>query len=243
MGAEAGSVEADERKMIENIFMLDDITAEDTMTQTTDMVALNSTYTIRELSHIVTETGFSRFPVYTGNIDHIDGILYAKDLMAALLKDPQQANKLKIKDLVRPAIFVPEQKRLDILMREFQQEKKHVAIVVNEYGETRGLITLEDILEEIVGDINDEGDRSDASIHKINSKTIIVNADVDVGDIEEVLNVELHEESHKTIAWVILNELGRVPEKGDEFTLKNVKIIIMEAEETKIKRVKLIKIR
>lgn len=243
MGSESGNVEAAEREMIENIFTLNDVTAEDVMTQATDMVAINLSLSPKETLHIMMETGFSRLPVYSGNIDNIEGILYAKDVMEELVHFTGPAEDLKLRPLVKPAMFVPEQKALDDLLRAFQKEKKHIAIVVNEYGETRGLVTLEDILEEIVGDISDEQDEESAAIRRVNSKTIVVDADVDIDDIQEILEVTIHEEVHKSIAWFILNELGEVPEKGDELTAGNVKIIIEEAEETKIKRVKLIKIR
>lgn len=243
MGSESGNVEAAEREMIENIFTLNDVTAEDVMTQATDMVAINMNSSPKEILHIMMETGFSRLPAYSGNIDHIEGILYGKDVMEELVHFKGPVEDLKLRPLVKPAMYVPEQKALDDLLKSFQREKKHIAIVVNEYGETRGIITLEDILEEIVGDISDEQDEDSGSIRRINSKTIVVDADVDIDDIQEVLDVEIHDEVHKSIAWFILNELGEVPEKGDELTAGNVKIIIEEAEESKIKRVKLIKIR
>ena len=243
MGSEQGTVEEDEREMIENIFTLNDVSAEDVMTHSNDMVSISHTIDMRDVLHIVVETGFSRFPVYAGNIDNIEGILYTKDLMTAVVQDETKIDQLKLRELIKPAVFVPEQKPLDSLLHTFQNERKHIAIVVNEFGETRGLITLEDILEEIVGDITDEQDEENSAINHINAKTILVDADVDVGDIEEALGVELYEDNHKTIAWLILNELGEVPSKGDELTINNVKAIIEEAEDAKIKRVKLIKIR
>lgn len=243
MGSESGNVEAGEREMIENIFTLNDVTAEDVMTQATDMVAINISLQPSEILHIMMETGFSRLPAYTGNIDNIEGVLYVKDVMDELVHFKGPVDDLKLRELLKPAMFVPEQKPLDTLLRSFQHEKKHIAIVVNEYGETRGLVTLEDILEEIVGDISDEQDEESVAIRRINSKTIVVDADVDIDDIQEVLDVEIHSEVHKSIAWLILSKLGKVPQKGDELTVGTVKMIIEEAEETKIKRVKLIKIR
>ncbi|MDP3971033.1 MAG: hemolysin family protein [bacterium] len=244
MGSESGTVEADEREMIEKIFTLNDVTAEDVMTHSTDMVSVNIAQGSREVMKIMVETGFSRFPVYSGNIDNIEGIIYTKDVMEALVDfGTGDINEVSIRNLIKPAIFVPEEKPLDDLLRSFQKETKHIAIVVNEFGETRGLVTLEDILEEIVGEIIDEQDEGSDVIKQVNKKTIIVDGDVDVSDIEDHLAVDLGESNHKSIAWVILKELGIVPEKGDELTINNVKIIIEEAEETKIKRVKLIKIR
>lgn len=243
MGAEAGSVAMEEQEMIENIFTLDQVTAEGIMTQTTDVVALNISQPAEELVHIMTETGFSRFPVYNGNIDNIVGIIYSKDVMEEVMEHDGRHKHMDLKPLLRPVIFVPEEKKVIALLRDFQQQHKHIAVVVNEFGETRGIITLEDVLEEIVGEITDEQDQISGRIKRLNPKTIIADADVTIEEIERFIDKRLHEDDHKTIAWVILKELGRVPAKGDELTLNHTKVIIEEAEEQKIKRVKLIKIR
>ncbi|HBY73616.1 MAG TPA: hypothetical protein DEG44_02895 [Candidatus Kerfeldbacteria bacterium] len=243
MGAEAGSVAVEEQEMIENVFSLDNVTVENIMTQMSDVVTLHLTQPAEELVHIMTETGFSRFPAHSGNIDSISGIIYSKDVMEELVGVEGHPEKIDFKKLLQRAVFVPEEKTVLSLLRDFQQQYKHIAVVVNEFGETRGIVTLEDVLEEIVGEIADEQDKLPHNIKRINTKTILVDADTTVAEVERVLEVDLHEEEHKTIAWVILKELGEVPGKGDEATLHKVKAIIDEAEEHKIKRVKLIKIR
>lgn len=243
MGSESGNVEADEREMIENIFTLNDVTAEDVMTQANDVVMISINQQVKDSIRIMVETGFSRFPVYAGNIDNIEGIVYTKDVMTDLIRKGNKMEKINLRELLKPAIFIPEQKPLDDLLRSFQKERKHVAIVVNEFGETRGLVTLEDILENIVGEISDEQDEEDRAIRRINNKTVLVDADVHILDIEETLRTKISEHVHKSIAWLILETLGDVPAKGDEVTINNVKCIIEEAEARKIKRVKLIKIR
>lgn len=243
MGAEAGAVAVEEQEMIENIFSLDNVTVENIMTQMSDVVTLHLIQPAEDLVHIMTETGFSRFPAHTGNIDNIAGIIYSKDVMEALVAVGGQPSEVDFKKLLQRAVFVPEEKTVLSLLRDFQQQYKHIAVVVNEFGETRGIVTLEDVLEEIVGEIADEQDKLPGHIKRINAKTILVDADTTVAEIERILEVDLHEDEHKTIAWVILKELGEVPSKGDEATLHKVKAIIEEAEEHKIKRVKLIKIR
>ncbi|MBI4407455.1 MAG: HlyC/CorC family transporter [Candidatus Kerfeldbacteria bacterium] len=243
MGAEAGAVASEEREMIDNVFSLDTVSAEDIMTHINDVVSLNFAQSDTELIRIMTETGFSRFPAYAGNIDNIVGIMYSKDVMEALVNAAGNIEQVDIKKLVQRAIFVPEQKPVLEVLRDFQKQYKHIAIVVNEFGETRGVVTLEDVLEEVVGDIVDEQDTASGRIKRINTKTIVVDADVTVEEIEKLIDVRVYDDDHKTIAWVILDELGRVPSKGDELTLQKTKIIIEEAEEQKIKRVKLIKIR
>lgn len=243
MGAEAGAVASEEREMIDNVFSLDAVSAEDIMTHINDVVSLNLALSDAELIRIMTETGFSRFPAYSGNIDNIAGILYSKDVMEALVNASGKIEQVDVKKLVQRAMFVPEQKPVLEVLRDFQKQYKHIAIVVNEFGETRGVVTLEDVLEEVVGDIVDEQDTASGRIKRINTKTIVVDADVTVEEIEKLIDARVYDDGHKTIAWVILNELGRVPSKGDELTLQKTKIIIEEAEEQKIKRVKLIKIR
>lgn len=243
MGAEAGAVAVEEQEMIENVFSLDNVTVENIMTQMSDVVTLNMTQPAEDLVHIMTETGFSRFPAHTGNIDSIAGIVYSKDVMEALVEVHGKSEQLDFKKLLQRAVFVPEEKTVLSLLRDFQRQYKHIAVVVNEFGETRGIVTLEDVLEEIVGDIADEQDKLPRNIKRINTKTILADADTTVEEVERALEVNLREDGHKTIAWVILKELGEVPSKGDEATLHKVKAIIEEAEEHKIKRVKLIKIR
>lgn len=242
MGAEAGTVAAEEQEMIENIFSLDEVTAEDIMTHINDVVSLNLSQSNDELIRIMSETGFSRFPAYTGNIDNIIGIVYSKDVMEELvaMKSPEE---IDVKKLAQRAIFVPEQKPVIDILRDFQRQYKHIAVVVNEFGETRGVVTLEDVLEEVVGDIVDEQDTISGRIKRINAKTIVVDADVTVEEIERLIETRVYDDDHKTIAWVILEAVGRVPSKGDEINLPQAKAIIEEAEEQKIKRVKLIKTR
>lgn len=243
MGAEAGSVAVEEQEMIDNIFSLDKVTVEDIMTHINDAVALNLAQPAEELINIMTDTGFSRFPAFNGNIDNIAGIIYSKDIMEALVDDGGKPERVDIKKLMQKAVFIPEEKNVLSLLRYFQTQHKHIAVVVNEFGETRGIVTLEDVLEEIVGDIVDEQDTAQRHIKRINTKTIIVDADVTVEEIERAIDVRVYNDDHKTIAWVILKTLGRVPNKGDEITLPKAKAIIEEAEEQKIKRVKLIKTR
>lgn len=243
MGTEAGSLAIEEQEMVENILSLDKVTVEDVMTHINDAVALNVAEPAAELVQIMTNTGFSRFPAYSGNIDNIVGIIYSKDVMEALVEANGKADEIEIKKLLLRPVFVPEEKNVLSLLREFQNQHKHIAVVVNEFGETRGVVTLEDVLEEIVGDIVDEQDTAQHHIKRINTKTVIVDADTTVEEIEQAIGARVYDDDHKTIAWVILKQLGRVPSKGDEITLPKAKAIIEEAEEQKIKRVKLIKTR
>ncbi len=243
MGAEAGSLAVEEQEMVENIFSLDKVTVEDIMTHINDAVALSVSEPAEELVKIMTNTGFSRFPAYSGNIDNIVGIIYSKDVMEALVEANGNADEIEIKKLLLRPVFVPEEKNVLSLLREFQNQHRHIAVVVNEFGETRGIITLEDVLEEIVGDIVDEQDTAQHHIKRVNTKTVIVDADTTVEEIENAIDARVYDDDHKTIAWVILKQLGRVPSKGDEISLPKAKAIIEEAEEQKIKRVKLIKTR
>lgn len=240
IGKEEGSVETDEREMIHNIFSLNDITAADVMTVRSDVVAFDIKQDLDEILKIINQTGFSRFPAYQGSLDHIEGTVYVKDILEKLSNGSKQ--DINIKDLVKPAIFIPEQKQLDDLLREFQKKRMHLGVVVNEHGEITGVVTLEDLIEEIVGEISDETDIDDKTIQRIDKKTIIVDANTEIGYINSFFNVDISEDDHKSIASIILEELGEVPQKNDELTINKIKIIIEEAEEKRIKRVKLIKL-
>lgn len=241
MGTEAGNVAVYEREMIENIFSLDDIVAEKIMTEVSDMTTLDLREPTPKLIKQMVDTGYTRYPAHMGDINDIVGIIYSKDLSQALTRH-RTVDAIKFKELLQPAKFIPEQKPLDALLRDFKRDRRHVAIVVDEFGETRGLVTLEDILEEIVGDIEDEQDQHQPNVRRVNARTVVATADATVAEIHRVLHVKVYNDMHRNIAWVILNELERVPKTGEELVLNGVKVIVEQADERKIQQVKLIKL-
>jgi CBS domain containing-hemolysin-like protein len=186
------------------------------------------------------ELGYSRFPVYEKDLDDIRGILYVKDLLSHV----QKTNAFRWQSLIRPAFFVPENKRINDLLQEFRQNKMHMAIVVDEYGGTSGLITLEDILEEIVGEIRDESDEEDTMIQKIGDRLYLCNAKTSLHDLEKALELE---EGHfdeakggsETLAGLILELRGELPEPGEQIQLNNLTFVIKSRDDRRIKEVEI----
>ena len=242
MGAKTGGLEKGEEELINRIFLFNDITAEDVSVVKNEMVMLNVEQQIEQILDIIEQSGFSRFPVYQSNKDNIIGILHAKEILDALsLQKEKDLSKIKIKELLTKPYFIPEGKKIDDLLHDMQAKQVHMAIIVDEHGEINGLVTLEDLIEELVGEILDESDVSESLIKRIDKKTIIADANTTIDHINKFFNVSLPEEDHQTIAGLVLEELGEIPLKGDELEVNRVKLIIEEAEDTRIKRIRLIK--
>lgn len=250
MGHEEGTVEQDEREMIEKVFQLNDITAENVMTPEEYVVSFDADTTLRETLHVIQETGYSRFPVFAGTSD-VEGILYIKDVFSYLAKhhaldgDGVENGKIidetKVSDVMKPAMFVPELTQADELMKEFQKKRKHIAIVVDEHGSAQGLVTLEDLLEEIVGEIIDESDYDEKVMKRIDESTMELDPRVSIGKVNAVFDAHIKGPRHKTVGWLVLKEFGRIPGKGDDVTISDYNFIVEEADERRIKRLVMIK--
>tara|TARA_B100001109_G_C18706806_1_gene400622 strand:- start:151 stop:789 length:639 start_codon:yes stop_codon:yes gene_type:complete len=203
------------------------------------MFALSDELTLEEIIPLILEQGFSRIPVFNEKKDNIKGILYIKDLLPNL-KTPNY----EWQTLLKPPIYVPENKKLDDLLKEFQQKKNHLAIVVDEYGGTSGLITLEDIMEEIVGDISDEFDEQDLSYSKLDENTFIFEAKISLKDFFRILNLEETEifETIKgdaeTLAGLLLEITKKFPKRGQKIKFEGYQFIIEEIGKFRIKQVK-----
>ncbi|MDR4461319.1 MAG: hemolysin family protein [Nitrospirales bacterium] len=236
-GGKAGVLETDEVKMIKNVFDFNDVTAEDAMTPRIYMFALDGNQKLGEAREDLFKAKYSRIPIYDGNPDNITAILYRNH---ALMELAQSHSDLPLKSLAKPALFIPATKTADGLLRQFQQEKRHIAIVVNEFGGVMGLITVEDLLEEVVGEILDEGDLSEEWIRRTGKNQILVDGRTEVRRINEFLKVELDEEQN-TISGLILEELGHIPAVGEKVQTDNCLLIVQEADERSIKGVQIIK--
>ncbi|WNM57161.1 hemolysin family protein [Candidatus Nitrospira allomarina] len=236
-GGKAGVLETDEVKMIKNVFDFNDVTAEDAMTPRIYMFALDGNQTLGEAREELFKAKYSRIPIYEGNPDNITAILYRNH---ALMELAQSHTNLTLKSLAKPALFIPSTKTADDLLRQFQQEKRHIAIVVNEFGGVMGLITVEDLLEEVVGEILDEGDLHEEWIRRTGKNQILVDGRTEVRRINEFLKVELDEEQN-TISGLILEELGHIPAVGEKVQTDNCLLIVQEADERSIKGVQIIK--
>ncbi len=239
VGEEKGIFQETETEMINSIFEFDDTVSKEVMTPRTDIIAIASDTNLEEMLDIIVEENFSRIPVYEDSIDHIIGILYVKDLFGMIKRKMDW--ELSLKDIIRPAFFVPEYKKIDELFKEMQKSKTHIAIVIDEYGGTAGLITIEDLLEEIVGNIFDEYDDVIQDYEKLDDNTYIVNGMLSVGEINDILDVDIPEEEFDTISGMILSESGKMPAVGDEVTYKNLYFRIEEVDDKRISKIKIIK--
>ncbi len=233
-----GVVDEEEQEMIENVLELSDTAADEIMTPRTDIVAVEVNCDLQTVLKTINTAGHTRVPVYEENIDKIIGLIYAKDLLTEIGKDPAD---FKLRDKLRDAYFVPETKPLRALLHEFQNQKLHIAVVLDEYGGTAGIVTLEDILEELVGEITDEYEKSPPEpIKKIDQNTIEVDARTYVDDLNDQFELNLPEdEDYETIGGFVFSHLGYVPKTGESFDYENLKFTIATAEARRIKRIRI----
>lgn len=233
-----GIVDEQEQEMIENVFEMSRKTAEEIMTPRTEIIAIDAASDRLAVLNIVTSAGHSRFPVYEQNLDNIVGFLYAKDL---LTNNAQCSDSLDLRSILRNAYFVPETKPVRQLLREFQEQKLHIALVLDEYGGTAGLITIEDILEVLVGQIYDEYERKTPELVKrIDRFTVEADAKTYVDDLNKRFGLNLPDsEDYDTIGGFILAHLGTIPSAGTEFDYGNLKFTVVSAESRKIRQVKI----
>lgn len=213
VGEGEGAIEEEEKQMIASIFELGETIVREIMVPRLDVVALDIETSITESLDLIIKKGHSRIPVYEDNIDHIVGFLYAKDLLRCFREGQSNA---PIRQLLRKAYFVPESKKLDELFHDMQLRRVHAAIVVDEYGGTAGLVTIEDLLEEIVGEIQDEYDSEKPIFQQIAPTSYIFNARIEIDEVSDRIGVDLSLDTHvDTLGGFIYNQLGRVPEQGD----------------------------
>ena len=239
-GEENGTIEEDEKEYINNVFEFNDITASEIMTHRTDIFAVDINTSPGELIEeiIKDDCKHSRIPVYDETIDEIKGILYVKDIIKNINK-----KTFKIKNIMKEAYFVSQSKLINELFKELQKNKKHIAIIVDEYGGTAGLITMEDILEEIVGDIYDEYDEIEEEYEKIDDKTYIISGSVPIYDVNKLLDSHIPEGDYDTISGYLQEEMGRIPTEEEIPTIETEELTfkIEEYEDKRILRVKVCK--
>lgn len=234
VGEEEGTIRHQEKEMIEGIFEINDIDVTEVMVPRIDIVAISEDSNLREALNIVITYGHSRIPVYKDTIDNIVGILYAKDILPFASLNDQRFDERKVTEIMRLAYYVPETKNVNQLLKELQQQKVHMAIVLDEYGGTEGLVTIEDILEEIVGDILDEYDNEVDLIEKINDNEFLVKADVSLEEINEIFETNLPEEDFDSLGGFVFSTLGRVPIQGDIVAYENLQMTVVELDNRRI---------
>ena len=234
-GEEQGLIEGDERRLLQSIVDFGDTLAREVMTPRPDMVAIQVDTTVSQLRALFREQEYSRFPVYQENLDNILGIIRVKDLLKV---DATTSDDRPITPLIRPTTFVPETKRVPELLKEFQRKQVQMAIVVDEYGGTAGLVTIEDLLEEIVGEIRDEDDVEMEPIVEEGNGSYVFSAKVSFDDFRDRLDVEIEPEGFETVGGFILARLGRVPAVGETFELDGLSVEVLEAERRRIHKVR-----
>lgn len=238
-GEEKGSIEENEKELINNVFEFNDTTVSEIMTHRTDIYALNIDTNVNDLIEELEEYRYSRIPVYEDNIDEIKGILYLKDL----LKYVKSKRNIKLKSIIRPAYFVARSKPIDELFKELQKNNNQMAIVLDEYGGTAGLVTMEDILEELVGDIFDEYDEIENEYEKIDENTYLVSGSINISDLSKILGIEIEEGDYDTLSGYLQEQLGRIPEDEEKPVIETPKATykIEEYEDKRIIKVKICK--
>ncbi len=232
---EEAIIEDEEKEMIASIFEFSDKLVREVMVPRIDVRAVSCEAPMVEALEIILKAGHSRIPVYRDSIDNIQGILYAKDLLK-YLRDGR--TDTPISRITRPAYFIPESKKVDELLQELQQRKVHMAVVVDEYGGTAGLVTIEDLLEEIVGEIQDEYDAEEPTVEAVNSYEYLFDARVPIDEVNKLLGVELPDEGGDTLGGFIYSQLGKVPALGDRVEYENITIEVLSVNGRRIKQVR-----
>lgn len=237
VGGEKGVIEDVQKEMINNIFEFDDLDAGDIMTHRTDMVAVEVGDDLSEVVDTAVSEGYSRIPVYEDDQDNIIGIVYVKDLLAYVGKKMPAKS---LRDIMRTPMYVPESKICGDLFKEMTEKRTQMAVVVDEHGGTAGIVTLEDIVEAIVGNIQDEYDDEDEEISKINETTFTIDGMTNLEEVAELTGTELPEGSYDTVAGFIIKELGLLPEEGKtyEVNYKNLKLTVLSVDERRIDKVR-----
>jgi putative hemolysin len=241
LGEEDGILEKEEQEMIRSIFEFSDTIVREIMTPRTDAVCIDINTTISDAIQLIQEKGHSRIPVFEEKIDNIVGIIYAKDLLGI----PDSGNHTNLKNFLREAIFMPETKNIEELLQQMKKSKFHLAIVIDEYGGMAGLVTLEDIIEEIIGEIRDEYDVNEKpEFTKIANERYLVDASMNMNDLAEKIECEFpkDDDDYDTIGGFILSTLGKLPTKGEIINYNNIKIIVKEISKRRIRKLEIIKI-
>jgi magnesium and cobalt exporter, CNNM family len=233
------NLEDGEMEMIQSIFNFHGMAVKEIMVPRIDIVTLEASMPAAEALLTVTECRHSRIPVHEGSVDKINGLLYAKDLLS-LVKDGTLVSDKTVGDLIRPAYFIPESKKLDEVLAEFRWKHIHMAVIIDEYGGTAGIVTMEDVLEEIVGEIEDEFDEAETLYRWLDAKSLRVDPKIDLEDLQDVLGVELPlEEGSETLAGLVYEAAGKVPEAGDQVNILDLLVSVEDVHEQRIVQVKI----
>lgn len=235
-----GSIKSDEREIIENVIEFGTTSVREIMTSRVNIVAVSTENSLNEVLNLIREKGLSRMPLFENDLDNILGIIYSKDVLPYINSDIERTT-INWRTIARKALFIPATKKLDDLLRDFQQEKTHIAIVVDEYGGTEGLITLDDILEEIVGDISDEyGENEEQLYTQFKNGVYIFDAKIDLDDMEEILEIELtaDDDDFETLGGLVYHLTERIPNVGERVYYKDLELTIHSVQNNRVRKLR-----
>jgi putative hemolysin len=235
MGEKEGVIKEDEREMIHGVFEIGETAVREVMTPRPDMICVSATDSVESVIALVNQEGHSRFPVFDGTPNNIIGLIYAKDLLK--LEEAEKVDGVRL--LLRPALFIPESKKVDELMHQMQAAKTHIAIVVDEYGETSGLVTLEDLIEEIVGEIHDEFEREERLVEKLEDSSYLVDAKLSIEDVNDRLKINLPTGEYDTVGGYVFEALGKLPSVGSFVRYQDLLITVEKVLKRRITRIKI----
>ncbi len=237
---ETGVIADDTHEMLNSVIQLRQTQVQEVMVPRTEFTAISADCKISDAIKIITEKGFSRYPVFNENLDQVVGILYAKDILKHLDQDLQ---KLTLRKIIRPIYFVPETKKVRDLLQEFRVKGIHIAVAVDEYGGTSGLVTINDLVEEIIGKIYDENlptEKTAELIEKLDEGIYLVNGKTEIEEIEELFDIEIeHRGKFESVGGLAVFLSGSIPQTGEEFTYKNLSLTIAAADKRRVKKVRL----
>ena len=241
LGEERGSLKEEEKELLHKVFEFGDTLASEAMRPRTEIVSVPSNVTLQEVLDLVSEFGYSRYPVIEDTVDTVIGILYIKDILVAMASGEVKRED-DIQRFVRPAYFIPENKRVSELLSEMQRNHFQIAIVIDEYGGTAGLVTLEDLIEEIVGSIHDELEAGDKDVQIVDEKNFVVSGQSALDEVNELLDTDLQSTDFNTLGGFVFGLFGRMPKVGEQLRYRNLKLEILELEGRKISKVKITKL-
>lgn len=236
-GEQRGIISEDEGEMIQGIFSFRDTIAREIMVPRTDTVCAHSEMNIKDIIQLIIQSGHSRIPVYQDNVDNVIGTLHAKDLLGYW-----GTEKFDVRSILRIPYFIPETKKISEVLKDLRDNKSHMAVVIDEYGGTAGILTLEDIIEEIIGEVMDEYDADEKLIVEHEDGSISVNARLDIEELEDYLNVELPEGKFESVGGFVMSLLGKVPVTNEKLVFEDLEMVIEAANSRKIDKIRIRKI-
>jgi putative hemolysin len=241
LGEERGSLKEEEKELLHKVFEFGDTLASEAMRPRTEIVSVSSEVILRDVFSLVSEHGYSRYPVIENTVDTVIGILYIKDILVAM-SSGEVKREDGIRQFIRPAYFIPENKRVSELLSEMQRERFQIAIVIDEYGGTAGLVTLEDLIEEIVGSIHDELETGEKDVQIVDEKNIVISGQSALDEVNELLSTNLQSKDFNTLGGFLFGLFGRMPKVGEQLKYKDLKLEVLELEGRKISKIKITKL-